>query len=83
MLVTGPHVEESREVLIEIRNPATGELINSVPRARAIEVERAIQIRVEGRAAMREMPAYRRSEILRKASEVIGDGMRNSANCYA
>ena len=59
MSVTGPHVEESREVLIEIRNPATGELIDSVPRARASEVERAIQVGVEGRAAMGDMPAFR------------------------
>lgn len=73
MSVTGPHVEESRDVLIEIRNPATGELIDSVPRARVSDVERAIRIGVEGRAAMRAMPAYRRSEILRKASDVIGD----------
>jgi len=73
MSVTGPQVEESREVLIEIRNPATGELIDSVPRARAVEVERAIQVGVEGRAAMRDMPSYRRSEILRKASDVIGE----------
>jgi acyl-CoA reductase-like NAD-dependent aldehyde dehydrogenase len=71
MPVAGSQIEESREVVIEVRNPATGEVIDSVPRARLDEVERAIRIGVSGRETMRKMPAHLRSDILRKASEVI------------
>lgn len=71
MRVAEPQVEESRKVVIEVKNPATGEVIDSVPRARIDEVERAIQVGVGGREAMRKMPAHLRSDILRRASEVI------------
>lgn len=71
MPVVELEVQGSTQVVIEIRNPATGEVIDSVPRARADEVERAIQIGVSGRETMRRMPAHLRSDILRKASDVI------------
>ena len=43
MPVAESHVEESRKAVIEVRNPATGEVIDSVHRARVDEVERAIR----------------------------------------
>lgn len=70
MAVAIPDVEApSKE--IEVRNPATGELIDVVPRADSADAEKAIEEGVMGRREMRAMPAHRRSEILRKASETI------------
>ena len=63
--------EETATKTIEIRNPATGEVLGAVPRAGIREVETAIENGIKGRAEMRRMPAHRRSEILRKASDVI------------
>jgi len=56
---------------MEIRNPATGDLVDTVPRANAEDVERAIEIAIRGRKIMRDLAAYRRSDILRKASDLI------------
>jgi acyl-CoA reductase-like NAD-dependent aldehyde dehydrogenase len=62
----------SSNATIEIRNPATGELIDSVPKAGAEDVARAIEAGIKGRVEMRNLPAHRRSEILRTASDLIG-----------
>ena len=56
---------------LEIKNPATGELIDVVPRSSVIDVEQAIEKGVKGRAEMQALPAHRRSDILRNASELI------------
>ena len=64
-------VQASGERTIEVRNPANGTLIDTVPRAGVSDVAKVIEAGIEGRAEMRDMPAHRRSEILRKASERI------------
>lgn len=56
---------------LEIRNPATDELVDIVPRSGVQDVEQAIERGIKGRAEMQAMPAHRRSDILRKASELI------------
>jgi acyl-CoA reductase-like NAD-dependent aldehyde dehydrogenase len=56
---------------IEIRDPASGELIDTVPRAGVEDVELAIQSALLGRSRMRELPPHRRSSILRKAADII------------
>lgn len=71
MTTVGSVINASSEMNIGIRNPATGELITMVPRSTAKDVERLIDAGIEGRAEMRNMPAHRRSEILRKASETM------------
>jgi acyl-CoA reductase-like NAD-dependent aldehyde dehydrogenase len=71
MSMTSVHPEEMTKLTLEVINPATGEVIETVPRAGAADVERAIEEGLKGRVEMREMPAHRRSEILRKASDII------------
>ena len=61
----------STQATIEIRNPATDEVIDTVPRAGMQDVDRAIEAGIRGRTAMRNLPAHRRSDILRKASDAI------------
>jgi acyl-CoA reductase-like NAD-dependent aldehyde dehydrogenase len=56
---------------LEVKNPATGELIDVVSRSSVIDVEQAIEKGVKGRAEMQALPAHRRSDILRNASELI------------
>jgi acyl-CoA reductase-like NAD-dependent aldehyde dehydrogenase len=70
MSVMSPLVEVTPKE-IEVRNPATGELIDVVPRATSKDVERAIEEGIKGRAEMQSLPAHRRSDILRKASDMI------------
>jgi acyl-CoA reductase-like NAD-dependent aldehyde dehydrogenase len=71
MSIAHPREQASAESTIEIRNPATGEAIGAVPRAGAQDVETAIEAGIRGRTEMRNLPAHRRSDILRKASDVI------------
>lgn len=71
MSIAHPLEQASTEATIEIRNPATGEVIDTVPRAGMEDVERVIEAGLKGRSEMRSLPAHRRSEILRKASDII------------
>lgn len=71
MSIMNPLEQVSAKATIEIKNPATGEVIGAVPRAGVQDVDRAIEIGIEGRTVMRNLPAHRRSEILRKASDAI------------
>lgn len=64
-------VGEKTKLALEVRSPATGELIGTVARAGIEDVEKAIEEGMTGRIEMRNLPAHRRSEILRKASEMI------------
>ena len=71
MSITSLDMEQATTLTLEVRNPATGVLIRTVARAGTADVERAIEEGVKGRTEMRNLPAHRRSEILRKASEMI------------
>ena len=71
MIINGKGAPSLTGRRMEIRNPATGEVVDSVPQAGAEDVESAIRSAVRGREIMRDLPAHRRSDILRKASNLI------------
>jgi acyl-CoA reductase-like NAD-dependent aldehyde dehydrogenase len=56
---------------IEVLNPFDGSLVDTVPRATAEDVETALTAAVMGAAAMRELSAYQRYQILHRASELM------------
>jgi glyceraldehyde-3-phosphate dehydrogenase (NADP+) len=62
---------EDKAEKIEVRNPFDETVIDTVPKADAGDVERAIAGAVKGAAAMRAMPGYERSQILRKAAALM------------
>jgi succinate-semialdehyde dehydrogenase / glutarate-semialdehyde dehydrogenase len=43
MFINGEHVDAASGATMEVRNPATGELVDSVPRADADDTHRAIE----------------------------------------
>jgi acyl-CoA reductase-like NAD-dependent aldehyde dehydrogenase len=55
----------------EIRNPATGDLIDTVPRATAADVERAVAAAQAGRRRMARVPAHQRAAILMRVADRI------------
>jgi glyceraldehyde-3-phosphate dehydrogenase (NADP+) len=57
---------------IEVRNPFDHTVIDTVPRAEAGDVERALAGAVEGAAIMRRVSGYERAKILRKAADLMG-----------
>lgn len=72
MLIGGRRVPARSGRQMEVRNPATGELIDTVPQAGPEDVRDALQLARAGRKIMAAMPAHRRSEILKRAAELIG-----------
>ena len=62
--------------MFPIHNPATGEIIDCVPRADAKDVAKAIEVAQRGKSIMAALPAHQRSEILGNTEE-SAVGMRN------
>ena len=69
MFFLGKWVEKSEA--IEVKNPYDGSVVDTVPKGDAGDVDAAIAGAVEGAEIMRRMPAYERSQILRKAAQLM------------
>ncbi len=64
--------QDKRERM-EVRNPFDGTVIDHVPRADAVDVERAIADAVSGAEIMRQLSGYDRYRILHRAAELMGE----------
>jgi glyceraldehyde-3-phosphate dehydrogenase (NADP+) len=73
MLINGKFVAAVNGGTMQICNPATGEMVDTVPQADHADVERALEVALRGREVMRRLPAHRKSDILRKAAELIAE----------
>ena len=71
MLIDGGWTGASDGQVDPVLNPATNEQIDTVPRATAADVERAVAAAQRGKAAMAAMPAWRRYEILEAVARRI------------
>lgn len=69
MFLQGEWVDRERR--IEVRNPFNGEVIDSVPEATRDDVDLAVAGAVAGARLMRELSAYERFKILRKAADLL------------
>jgi acyl-CoA reductase-like NAD-dependent aldehyde dehydrogenase len=71
MLLGGKRVDAASGDRYTVSNPATGEAIDTVPRGGPEDVRRALEFARAGRAIMAALPAHRRSDILKKAADLI------------
>ncbi len=62
---------QSRDSVIEVTNPYSGEVIDTVPKATASDVDAAIEFAVRGAEVMAAMPGYDRFVILRKTADMM------------
>jgi glyceraldehyde-3-phosphate dehydrogenase (NADP+) len=69
MFLEGRWIEGSDR--IEVRNPFDGSVIDTVPKATADDVDRALAGLVQGAEVMRRLPAYERFQILRRAADMM------------
>jgi len=69
MYIRGQWVD--RDEKIEVRNPYDGSIIDTVPRATEEDVENALAGAVDGARIMRELPAFERSAMLRRAAVLM------------
>jgi len=72
MILNGERVDAVSGTVFEVRNPATGEVVGTAPRAGREDVRRALEIARRGKPIMAGLPAHRRSAILGKTAELIG-----------
>jgi glyceraldehyde-3-phosphate dehydrogenase (NADP+) len=56
---------------IPVTNPYSGEVIDTVPQGDADDVDAALSTLVSGAQIMRRIPAYERSQILRRAADLM------------
>lgn len=69
MFVRGEWVDRGSR--IEVRNPFSGQILDAVPEATPDDVEQALAGAVEGAKLMRQMPAYERFQVLRRAADML------------
>jgi len=67
MYVGGEWIDK-RET-IPVMNPFDGSVVDTIPKADAVDVERALATAVRGAQAMRRLTGYERFQILRKAAD--------------
>lgn len=69
MFVGGEWVDKRQT--IPVTNPYDGSVIDTIPRADKDDVERALATAVRGAQTMRRLTGYQRSQILRKAADLL------------
>ncbi len=73
MLIGGQWRDASDGGTFEVVNPATGEVIDRVPRATKQDVDEAVTLSIEGQKQWAAMPLHRRAEILRRFCGLIDE----------
>lgn len=71
MIINGQRVDAASGSSFAVRNPANGEIIDTVPQAGPPDVHAAIEVARLGKAVMAALPAHARCEILKRASQTI------------
>jgi acyl-CoA reductase-like NAD-dependent aldehyde dehydrogenase len=79
MIVGGEPTDARSGAVMEIRNPATGELVDTVPKADAEDVRRAIEVAHAAFPGWAATPATKRAESLYKAAELVKEHMKEIA----
>src|SRR5438093_245136 len=69
MIIEGDRTKAASGKTYEVRNPATGEVVDEVPAGGAADVDRAAQAAAKAFTTWSKMPANKRAEILHKAAQ--------------
>ncbi|MFQ5796177.1 MAG: aldehyde dehydrogenase family protein [Candidatus Bipolaricaulia bacterium] len=77
MFIAGEWMD--KEEKINVYNPYDGSVIDTVPRADADDVERALASAVRGAEIMRTVPGYERYLMLRKAAQLVEERVEEFA----
>lgn len=81
MLLNGEWVDRSHK--IEVRNPQDNSLVDTVPRATAVDMEAAIEAAVAGFERARAMPVHKRMAILQKTADILAEKHEEYARVIA
>ncbi len=64
MFIDGKAVDSSDGATIDVTNPATGELVDTVPAATAEDVARAVQCAKAAQVEWNKVPVWKRAEYM-------------------
>lgn len=73
MIINGEKVSSSDKKEIQVLNPATQEVVDSVPSATKEDIEKVIQVAQSGKKTWAQTPLYERSVILKKYVKLLGE----------
>ena len=71
MLIGGNWTDSSGNNMIEVINPYTGQVLDTVPQATEPDINKAIKSALQGKKEMAGLNSYERSRLLEKLSEEI------------
>ena len=71
MIINGKKVDSESGLTFDVLNPATGEVIESVPKATEKDVKAAIDAAVDGQKVWAEVPVWKRAEVLYKFLDIV------------
>ncbi len=80
MLINGGQADAADGGVIRVLNPATQELVDTVPAATAEDVDRAIGAAVEGFGSWKKETLYKRVELIRKFERLMWDNIDELAD---
>src|SRR5438309_6922222 len=79
MLISGERVTAASGATMEVRNPATGEVVDRVPRADASDTRRAIEAAAAAFPAWSKIPGHKRAHILTHAAGAVRERLEEVA----
>lgn len=83
MLINSQWVDSSDGQRIEVRNPATGEVLDTVPRATLEDVAKAVAAAQEGKQRIARMPAHERAALLFRIADALEQNLEALAALLA
>ena len=83
MLIDGQWVPSGDGRVLNVKNPGTGEQIDTAPVATSADVERALRAAVQGSRRMRAVAAHERSAMLTRAADAIQAQVEDLATLLA
>src|SRR5437870_1695177 len=79
MLINGEHVAAASGATMEVRNPATGEVVDSVPKADATDARKAIEAAAGAFPSWSKLAPHKRSHILMQATARVRANLEDVA----
>lgn len=79
MIINGKAVDASNGAVLEVTNPATGKLLDTIPAATEEDVKLAVQKAKAGQKVWAEVPVWKRGEILMKFVALVEENKERLA----
>jgi len=71
MIINGKKVDSESKQTFDVTNPATGEVIESVPKATEKDIKSAVDAAVDGQKVWAAFPVWQRAEVLKKFLDLV------------